>query len=149
MTLERTRIRAEGVFQRLLGLTVTAVSLCGLPLHGQSQAHVIEILADHDSRYKIAGQKEPAVTLKVGEQVILRITANKAKNRNRDGSVHGLTLLHSKDRKPVDGWDLLLKPGTQEFALVAPSEAGDYLAICTVICSRYHEGMIMKIRVEP
>ena len=54
-----------------------------------------------------------------------------------------------KDRKPVDGWDLLLKPGTQEFTLVAPTEAGEYVAICTVICGPDHEQMDMKVRVEP
>src|SRR2546427_8194360 len=46
--------------------------------------------------------------------ITLRITAKKAKNLNRDGSVHGFTLLRAKDRKPVPDWDFLLKPGIQE-----------------------------------
>jgi heme/copper-type cytochrome/quinol oxidase subunit 2 len=121
---------------------------CGLPL-AQSQPRVIEILADHDSRYKMAGLKQPMITVKAGEEILLRITAKKAQNHNRDGSIHGFSLLRAMDRLPVPGWDLLLKPGTQEFTLTAPSDAGDYLVICTVICSPDHEQMNMKFIVEP
>ena len=134
---------------RLFAFAVVALGgLCPL-LHGQPQPRVIDVLADHDSRYKIEGQKQPVITVKAGEEVTLRITANKAKNRNRDGSIHGFALLRAKDRKPVQGWDLLLKPGTQEFNLTAPSEAGDYVVICTVICSQDHEQMNMKFVVQP
>jgi heme/copper-type cytochrome/quinol oxidase subunit 2 len=110
---------------------------------------VIEILADHDSRYKIQGLKQPAITVQVGEQIALRITAKKAKNQNRDGSIHGFTLLRARDRQPVPGWDFELKPGTQEFTLAAPSEAGEYVVVCTVICSQDHEGMNMRFVVLP
>jgi heme/copper-type cytochrome/quinol oxidase subunit 2 len=121
---------------------------CGLLL-AQSQPRVIELLADHDSRYKMTGLKQPMITVKAGEEILLRITAKKAQNHNRDGSIHGFSLLRAKDRQPVPGWDLLLKPGTQEFTLTAPSDAGDYLVICTVICSPDHEQMNMKFVVEP
>ena len=47
--------------------------------------NVFEILADHDSRYKIAGMKEPVITVHAGQQVTLRITAVKAKEHARDG----------------------------------------------------------------
>lgn len=110
---------------------------------------VIEILADHDSRYKMEGKKESTVTVKASEPLILRFTAKKAKNMNRDGSIHGFTLLRAKDRAPVTDWDFLLKPGTQEFKVVAPAEAGEYVAVCTVICSQDHEGMNMKFIVVP
>jgi heme/copper-type cytochrome/quinol oxidase subunit 2 len=113
------------------------------------QGRVIEILADHDSRYKIEGQKQPAITVRAGEQITLRITAKKAKSLNRDGSVHGFSLLRAKDRKPVPEWDFLLKPGRQEFTLAAPSEPGEYVVVCTVICSQDHEGMSMKFVVLP
>lgn len=89
------------------------------------------------------------ITAKAGEKITLRITAVKAKNHNRDGSIHGFTLLRASDRKPVEGWDLLLKPGTQEFTLTAPSESGEYVVICTVICSQDHEGMNIRFLVEP
>jgi heme/copper-type cytochrome/quinol oxidase subunit 2 len=114
-----------------------------------AQPRVIELTADRDSRYRIAGQRTPEITVKAGEQVLLRVTARKAKSWNRDGSIHGFTLLRAKDRSKVDGWDLLFKPGTQEFLLTAPSDPGDYEAVCTVICSEEHEGMHLKFTVLP
>jgi heme/copper-type cytochrome/quinol oxidase subunit 2 len=110
---------------------------------------VIEVLADKDSRYKIAGEKKPEISVKAGEQVLLRITARKAKSWNRDGSIHGFSLLRAKDRSKVDGWDLLLKPGQQEFLMTVPQEPGEYVVVCTVICSPDHEGMSMKFVVTP
>ena len=109
----------------------------------------MEVIADHDSRYRIQGQDKPIITVTAGEIVRLRITAIKAKNHARDGSVHGFALLRASDRAPVPGWDLLLKPGIQEFVLKAPDEPGEYLVVCTVICSVNHEQMTMKFIVEP
>ena len=121
-----------------------------LPYLPQAQPpQVIEVLADHDSRFKMAGQKDPVITVHAGEMVTLRITAVKAKDHNRDGSIHGFQLLRAKDRLRVPGWDLLLKPGMQEFTLAAPAEAGEYVVVCTVICSSEHEGMHMKFVVLP
>jgi len=114
-----------------------------------AQVQVIELTADRDSRYKIAGQRTPEITVKAGEQILLRVTANRAKSWNRDGSIHGFTLLRAKDRSRVEGWDLLFKPGKQEFTLTAPSEPGEYEVVCTVICSEDHEGMHMKFVVLP
>ena len=79
----------------------------------------------------------------------LRVTANRGKSWNRDGSIHGFSLLRAKDRTRVDGWDLLFKPGKQEFLLTAPTEPGEYEVVCTVICSEDHEGMHMKFTVLP
>ena len=93
------------------------------------------------------GLKTPEITVKAGEPIVLRITARKAKSWNRDGSIHGFSLLHAKDRSKVPGWDLLLKPGRQEFQMTAPEEAGGYVVVCTVICSEDHEGMFMKFVV--
>ena len=117
---------------------------------GQSpppRGRVLEILADHDSRYKMPGQKQPIIAVTAGEPLTLRITARKAKNVNRDGAIHGFTLLRAKDRSPVDGWDFLLRPGMQEFSVAAPAEPGEYVVVCTVICSQDHEGMNMKFVV--
>jgi heme/copper-type cytochrome/quinol oxidase subunit 2 len=116
---------------------------------GVAQAHVIEVLADSDSRYKIAGERTPEITVKAGEQLLLRVTARRGKSWNRDGSIHGFTLLRAKDRTKVEGWDLLFKPGKQEFQLTAPAEPGEYIVVCTVICSEEHEGMHMKFTVLP
>jgi heme/copper-type cytochrome/quinol oxidase subunit 2 len=113
------------------------------------QARVIEVLADKDSHFKIAGMSHPEITVKAGEPLLLRLSARKGKTWNRDGTVHGFTLLRAKDHHKVTGWDLELKPGMQEFSLTAPSEPGEYEVLCTVICSEEHEGMRMKFVVLP
>ncbi len=125
-----------------------AILLLSFAQSGFCEPRLIEILADHDSRYKISGQSKPELTLKAGEEIRLRITARKARTLNRDGSIHGFVLLHAKNGARVPGWDLLLKPGVQDFVLTAP-EAGDYEVVCTVICSDEHEGMRMKVTVTP
>lgn len=124
-------------------------AICAWGQSPQPQGRVIEILADHDSRYKMPGQKHPIITVKAGEPITLRITARKSKNVNREGAIHGFTLLRTKDRSPVDGWDFVLKPGIQEFSVAAPGEPGEYLVVCTVICSQDHEGMNIKFVVLP
>jgi heme/copper-type cytochrome/quinol oxidase subunit 2 len=126
---------------------MTALFLALLP-YADAQPRVIELTADHDSRYKMAGQRTREITVRAGEQVLLRVTARKGKSWNRDGSIHGFALLRAKDRSKVEGWDLLFKPGTQEFLLTAP-EPGEYEAVCTVICSEDHEGMHLKVTVLP
>lgn len=126
---------------------MTVLFLALVP-YADAQPRVIELTADHDSRYKMAGQRTPEITVKAGEQVLLRVTARKGKSWNRDGSLHGFALLRAKDRSKVEGWDLLFKPGTQEFLLTAP-EPGEYEAVCTVICSEDHEGMHLKVTVLP
>ena len=136
-------------FVLMTALAIAPFCWASPPAPGQSAPRVIEILADHDSRFKIQGQAQPMITAKAGEKITLRITAIKAKNHNRDGSIHGFTLLRASDRKPVEGWDLLLKPGTQEFTLTAPTISGEYVVICTVICSQDHEGMFIRFLVEP
>jgi heme/copper-type cytochrome/quinol oxidase subunit 2 len=132
----------------LCGLIVVTCAIACAQAPG-APVHVIEVLADKDSRYKIAGEKKPEITVKAGEQILLRITARKGKSWNRDGSIHGFSLLRAKDRSKVAGWDLLLKPGAQEFPMTAPDEPGEYVVVCTVICSEEHEGMFMKFVVTP
>jgi heme/copper-type cytochrome/quinol oxidase subunit 2 len=129
------------------GTLLLLAVLVPLPCLGQSR--VIEILADKDSRYRIAGESKPVIRVKASETVVLRITARRAKSWNRDGSIHGFSLLRAKDRSKVPGWDLLLKPGIQEFTMTAPEQPGEYEVVCTVICSDEHEGMRMKFIVMP
>jgi heme/copper-type cytochrome/quinol oxidase subunit 2 len=133
----------------LLGVVLAVYTVGWAHAQASDKIRVIEILADKDSRYKIAGEKTPEISVKAGERVLLRITARKAKSHNRDGFIHGFSLLRAKDRTKVPDWDLLLKPGTQEFAMTAPQEPGDYVVVCTVICSEDHEGMFMRFVVEP
>ena len=138
---------AYAKIRRMLMCGVGVSALLGTVPPAGAQARIIEITADRDSRYKIAGQRTPEITVKAGEKIMLRVTANRGKSWNRDGSIHGFTLLRAKDRTKVDGWDLLLKPGKQEFLLTVPNEPGLYEVICTVICSQDHEGMHMKFTV--
>lgn len=113
------------------------------------QARVIEVVADKDSHFKIPGQGHAEITAKAGEPLVLRIIARKGKTWNRDGTVHGFTLLRAKDHSKVPGWNLELKSGSQEFTLMVPAEPGDYEVLCTVICSEDHEAMRMKFTVLP
>ena len=132
---------------RVLVEVLTVFLVCVPWVHAQTR--VIELTADRDSRYKIAGLSNPEITVKAGEQILLRVTARRGKSWNRDGSIHGFSLLRARDRTKVDGWDLLFKPGTQEFVMTAPTEPGEYVAVCTVICSEEHEGMHLKFTVLP
>lgn len=128
---------------------IVAAFCVSLALPAAAQSHVIEVLADKDSHFKIAGQSKPEITVRAGEPVTLRINARKGKTWNRDGTVHGFTLLRHKDHAKVPGWNLELKPGMHEFTLTAPSEPGEYDVLCTVICSEDHEEMRMKFVVLP
>jgi heme/copper-type cytochrome/quinol oxidase subunit 2 len=135
-------------FTQLSILTILGVFfVASMPCFGQ--ARVIEVLADKDSHFKIAGMSRPEITVKAGEPLLLRINARKGKTWNRDGTVHGFTLLRAKDHSKVSGWNLELKQGLQEFSLTAPAEPGEYEVLCTVICSEEHEGMRMKFVVLP
>ena len=131
--------------------TVWAVSAFFVTLSASAfgQSRIIEVVAGQDSRFKVVGQAKPEVTVKAGEPLLLRIDAHKGKSWNRNGAVHGFTLLRAKDRAKVPGWDLELQPGMQEFNLTAPTSPGKYEVLCTVICSGDHEGMRMKFLVVP
>jgi heme/copper-type cytochrome/quinol oxidase subunit 2 len=143
--------RLRNRFTQLSAPTVLAIFVIFLFPSRPSfaQARVIEVLADKDSHFKIAGMSRPEITVKAGEPLLLRINARKGKTMNRDGTVHGFTLLRAKDHSKVSGWNLELRPGTHEFSLTAPSEPGEYEVLCTVICSEEHEGMRMKFVVLP
>jgi heme/copper-type cytochrome/quinol oxidase subunit 2 len=138
----QTRFRRAGRKMAAFVVLLVAQFAC-------AQVHVITVLADQDSRFKIAGQKTPEIRVKAGEKILLQVTARKGQSWNRDGSVHGFSLLRAKDRSKVTDWDLPLMPGRQEFHLTAPTEPGEYVVVCTVICSEDHEGMHMKFVVTP
>jgi len=133
----------------MVGLVALAGVLVAFLPAARAQSRIIELTADSDSRYKMPGMRVPEITVKAGEPVVLRVMARKGKSWNRDGSIHGFTLLRAKERTKVEGWDLLFKPGLQEFHLTAPLEPGEYEVVCTVICSEDHEGMHMKFTVLP
>jgi heme/copper-type cytochrome/quinol oxidase subunit 2 len=141
-----SRLRSNTTWWAVLAAFGLLLSV-SLPVFGQTR--VIEVLADKDSHFKMAGQSHAEITVKAGEPLVLRISARKGKTWNRDGAVHGFTLLRTKDHAKIPGWDLELKAGTQDFTLTAPTEPGEYEVLCTVICSEDHEGMRMKFIVLP
>ena len=112
-----------------------------------ASVHMVSLIADHDSVFRVMGEKKSEIDLIAGEPVLLHVYARKAKSMNRDGSVHGLLLLNSQ-HKPVAGWDLLFKPGGQEVQLTAPGEPGTYEAVCTVVCSAEHDQMKLRVVVS-
>ena len=104
---------------------------------------VINVIADKDNRYKVPGQTNPVITVKKNEVIKLRITAHKATEWEKDGTVHSFTIKELKDQ----GWDLRLKEGVQEFTLAAPADPGEYQIECTVKCGDGHDDMKMKLIV--
>lgn len=135
------------IFLILIPAIAAVLLMTSTPVLGQ--ARLIQVIADKDSHFKIPGQGHPEITVKAGESLVFRIEAHKGKSWNRDGAVHGFTMVRAKDRAKVPGWDFELKSGVQELALTAPSEPGEYEVLCTVICSDNHEGMRMKVVVLP
>lgn len=121
-------------------LGLVAGSMCPAQSAVASSPRVIELTADKDSRYRQGRKASPTIEVSAGEPLILRITAVKAREVARDGSIHGLALL-DKNSNVVPGWRFFFHPGVQEVAVAAPSEPGRYMAVCTVICSDGHEGM--------
>ena len=107
---------------------------------------VIELTADRDSRYRQGRKASPTIEVFAGEPLILRITAVRAKEVARDGSVHGLALLDNNSNA-VAGWRFFLRPGVHDLTVTAPLEPGRYTAVCTVICSDAHDGMSFTLVV--
>lgn len=105
---------------------------------------VIEVIADKDNTFKVPGIKKPVISVKAGEQIVLRITSHFGGEQARDGSQHSLVVKKLRDQ----GWDIRLKEGTQDVVLVAPQKTGEYLIECTVKCGRGHDDMNMKLVVS-
>ena len=104
----------------------------------------IEIIAGADG-FKVPGKKKPEITVKANSIVRLRLTAEKGEDWRKDGVVHTFTIKKLKEQ----GWDLMLKEGTQEFTLRAPSQPGKYRVVCKVYCGAIHQDMVMTMIVIP
>jgi len=124
----------------LFACGLVASSICYPQSTLSPSPRVIELSADRDSRYRQGHKASPTVEVFAGEPLILRITAVRAKEVARDGSVHGLALL-DKDSNAVPGWRFFLHPGVQDLVVSAPPQPGRYNAVCIVICSAGHERM--------
>jgi heme/copper-type cytochrome/quinol oxidase subunit 2 len=105
---------------------------------------VIEVIADKDNTFKVAGEKKPVITVKPGEKIVVKITSHFGGEQAHDGSVHSFVVKKLREQ----GWDIRLKEGTQECPLVAPQQTGEYLIECTVKCGRGHDDMKMKLIVK-
>ena len=124
----------------LIACSLVAWPTCQAQSTSAVEPRIIELTADKDSRYRQDGKVAPVIEVVAGEPLVLRITARRARQVARDGSVHGLALL-DKHSDTVPGWRFFLQPGVQDLAVTAPSQPGRYTAVCTVICSDAHEGM--------
>src|SRR5215831_2774623 len=144
------RLESKGVSMFLIKTLHTtflfAISLVttAFPAATQDSRRVIEVVADKDNTFKVAGESKPIITVKPGERITVRITAHFGGEQARDGSVHSFVVKKLRDQ----GWDIRLKEGTQEYSLVAPQQAGEYLVECTVKCGRGHDDMHMKLIVK-
>jgi heme/copper-type cytochrome/quinol oxidase subunit 2 len=133
-----------------IGRVITALLLTGLiaiSAYAADQTagqRVIEVIADKDNTFKVPGEKKPILTVKPGEQIVLRITSHFGGEQARDGAQHSFVAKKLRDQ----GWDIRLKEGTHDFALTAPREQGEYLIECTVKCGRGHDDMNMKLVVK-
>jgi heme/copper-type cytochrome/quinol oxidase subunit 2 len=109
------------------------------------EPRVIQLTADKDNKFKVAGQKDPAITVKANEVIKFRITAHKGTETDpqHPDCIHTFTVKELKDQ----GWDLCLKEGMNEVVLVAPGKAGDFKIECMSKCGKGHDDMGMKLTV--
>lgn len=109
------------------------------------QPRVIQITADKDNRFKVAGQKLPVITVKAQEVIKFNIAGHKGTETDpqHPGCIHTFTIKELKDQ----GWDVCLKEGMNEFVLVAPSKPGEYKIECMAKCGKGHDDMGMKMIV--
>ncbi len=105
---------------------------------------VIEIIAGNDG-FKVPGKKKPEITVKADSVVRLRITAEQGEAWRKDQVVHTFTIEELIDQ----GWHLILKEGTHEFTLTAPSQPGEYRVECMAYCGEIHQDMSMIMIVTP
>ncbi len=110
-----------------------------------AEPKVWHIIATKDQTFVVEGEKKPVITVKAGETVHLRITAEKAERVATDGTVHSFTVKEFAS----EGWNLRLKPGTEEYTLTAPNKPGEYWVQCMVPCGPGHAEQKMKLVVQP
>ena len=123
----------------LVAMNVPSLYICA------QAPRVIQITADHDNRYKVAGQKQPVITVKAKEVIKFNITGHKGTETDpqHPGCIHTFTIKELKDQ----GWDVCLKEGMNAFVLVAPSKPGEYKIECMSKCGNGHDDMGMKMIV--
>ena len=144
-TAERMPLKRRG---RLIGwasLLLLAAMIVPLVRTSAQQPRLIQIAATNDNKFKVAGEKQPVITVKAKEVLKFKITSKYGdeKDPKRPGCAHSFSVKELKDQ----GWDVCLKEGMQEFVLVAPSKPGEYKIECLAKCGKGHDDMSMKMIV--
>ena len=109
------------------------------------QPRVIQITADTDNRFKVAGQKQAVITVKAKEVIKFRISSKwgDEKDPKWPGCPHSFSVKGLEDQ----GWNKCLKEGMNELVLVTPSTPGEYKIECLAKCGKGHDDMAMKMIV--
>lgn len=129
---------------KAVSLIAVAVAFLFVSALVQSGEAVLEVIADKDGAFKVVGADSPVIYAHPRQALKVRITARKSTEMLKDGTVHTFTAPALTDL----GWDLRLKEGTRDYALVAPEETGEYVILCTLKCGPGHETMRMKLIVR-
>jgi hypothetical protein len=134
--------------REVLVLAVGTAALCcggARSLAGADSAgRTVELIADKDNRFKLAGGQQGPLTLKSGEVVKFKVTSFFGGEKAKDGAVHSFVVRKLRDHDPA--WSVRLKEGVQEFTVTAP-RPGNYLIECTVECGPGHDNMNLKMVV--
>ena len=133
----------------LRGIATTALWLSGAVSLAWAEGaagvpRTVELIADKDNKFKLAGAQQGPLTLKSGEMVKFRVTSLFGGEKARDGAVHSFVVRSLRDKDPA--WSVRLKEGVQEFTVKAP-RPGNYLIECTVECGPGHDNMNLKMVV--
>src|SRR5262245_3192165 len=130
---------------RLVAFAVAAIGAAVLAAQTAAKPRIIEVIADKDNKFKVAGESKPVITLKAGEKIVLRITSHLGGEKAADdNAVHSLVAKDLRDK----GWDIRLYEGTKDYTVTAPAKPGEYLIECTVKCGPGHDDMKMKLIVQ-
>src|SRR5215831_8643586 len=129
---------------RIVAFGVAEIAAAVLNAQTAAKPRVIELTADKDNKFKVAGESKPVVQLKAGEKVVLRITSHFGGEKATDNAVHSLVAKDLRDQ----GWDIRLYEGTKDYTVRAPAKPGEYLIECTVKCGPGHDDMKMKLIVQ-
>ena len=138
------RIKTVAIFGAIFLSFLLMVQAFSKPVHTEGDK-IWQVVATKDQTFVVTGEKKPVITVKAGEKVHLKITAEKATEMAKDGSVHSFTIKKLADQ----GWNIRLKAGTQDYTLTAPSEPGEYVVECVVKCGPGHADQRMKLIVTP
>ena len=134
------RIKTTAVFTVIL-LSLLALGQAFSKPASAADDKLWEVVATKDQTFVVKGEKKPVIAVKAGQAVRLRITAEKAAEMAKDGSVHSFTIKQLADQ----GWNIRLKEGTQDYTLTAPSKPGEYAIECAVKCGPGHADQRMKL----